>query len=1475
MSFYSDTENVNPTKNISDLINQQLPSFIRDEADDFTEFLQKYYEWMESHELIINDSVQNEFVIKLDDISSPGSLLLETGGELTLESERNAESGFIQGEKIIGLTTGAVGFVDRNTKISDNIIFPKNVTVIDFEPGETITGQSSRVSATVHNYYKNPLFASRTLIKERDIDTTTTTFIKNFEREFLSDLPTNLKGEKPLMMKHIVDVYRAKGSKASYDFLFKTLYDIQDLEYYAPKDDLWKASDGQWVADKTLRLTTFDPVSEFEGRVVTGRKSFATGEVDRVLTFASGALSVTELFLKNLNGTFVIGEDVDSTMLNGKFGTGKVQGVITKIEVENPGTEYKIGDVVEFAGGGGTEASAVVKTIASGTINEVIVHDGGDGYVRNLPLSVNNFGTFGSGLEGKITDIQESFSIPVCGDKIIDHFYKRIDSTSYGMGGNPLNNVQHSLIETLGFVHLHSGVITDTKITTVGINYLELPKVHATYSNTAELTTKGVTSILNLNPDPDDFGRTNAITGTFVSGERLVSNTGDKIGTFYRVVSDPDVALTLSDPIKIRMKNYEYLGIYNIGADDITPNISSYVNDSDTIYDVKVTTQGQTTKNKFVYRRGLNSLNSLITYDPSTEPVYSNIELEMTGGFQKLTFPIDSISQTGGTATVVAYGRHGLTDGQKVIISNVNPSAYNGEKTITVSADTPTQFTFPINEFATSPGTVVPGETMVYDENVSVKFGMTYKHANGDDFPNVPDRYLIGTSTFEANDVITGFTSGAKATVANSGSVFDAFPGFAGNNVSIMPKEASSEAGSIGSIELLNPGVGFTTSPTATMLLSGDGTARFNVSIGAVGDVYGQYFDENGFIGYGKKIIDSNFYQDYSYSLRSSKQLNDYEQAVKKLLHPVGTKIFGEFRPEGESLNLGFENTIILEDGSFIQIENSFDKLLTEQYFEPTHNIRLQTVKDAPNSVGLTIKGGSKTVFDPDNTENLPIDYPANTTVIIDDEQAFTVSYGELKLENFKNGRVGADSQNNVTRFLINNTSASFSGSGEVTQTKTDGTTVVGSFLSSETNPQGNNVLMLHTCNGIFESSSNLDFTNTFGNQTANLYSAHANVLFGNTHSIEIPDIISLERDNVTRTVATITTLSNHNLRQKDVVTVSGVNKTMWNGTFIVTVLSDKSFQYTAFSILDIGDPEDATNNLDFSKATFKIQRGTDFQNDFVIGDVLILNNTSEQAEITQIINSSCVVANTRINSDSSYNMTILDDTDPQGILLLEDGNEFELDTRIPNLSSIDKLDDDSYFTMEQSVKGTTNTNGIQTGLSFLFGFNSQFEKDLTIGDVIVLSSNTSHEAEIVSITERLNLKISNSALDGSDANSDFLLENGTLLLMENSQPFQRLELNVGLGDGTTNQKIILKSTRNLDLETTANSLTLHAPYDGSNNFVRIHEQLGRFENTGLLLLEDGIAPSNAQYVGTVSLEGSFKFENQTSFSNQTMRIIS
>jgi len=360
----------------------------------------------------------------------------------------------------------------------------------------------------------------------------------------------------------------------------------------------------------------------------------------------------------------------------------------------------------------------------------------------------------------------------------------------------------------------------------------------------------------------------------------------------------------------------------------------------------------------------------------------------------------------------------------------------------------------------------------------------------------------------------------------------------------------------------------FATEQAVTKTLATGGVcwpiARFKVTIGAVGDVYGRYFDENGFIGYSKKIIDSNFYQDYSYSLRSSKQLNEYGEIVKKLLHPIGTKLFGEFRPQGESLNFSFDNMVVMEDGSFLQIENSFDKIKTEQYFEPTHNVALKTINDATSSLGLTITGGSNLVFDPDNTENLPQDFPANSMVVIDDEQAFMVSYGELKMENFLNGSVSTDSLNAISRFIVNNTTSSFTVSEDVTQTKSDNTVVKGKVLSQELNQFGNTVLLLHTCNGNFEATSNI----SFGSHTANLFSVDSNVIFGNTLSVTLSPVSNLIRNDTTLVDATVVTERPHNLRQKDRVIISGVNKSTWNGTYTINVIDDKTFSYRAFHVL-------------------------------------------------------------------------------------------------------------------------------------------------------------------------------------------------------------------------------------------------------------------------------------------------------------------
>ena len=47
--------------------------------------------------------------------------------------------------------------------------------------------------------------------------------------------------------------------------------------------------------------------------------------------------------------------------------------------------------------------------------------------------------------------------------------------------------------------------------------------------------------------------------------------------------------------------------------------------------------------------------------------------------------------------------------------------------------------------------------------------------------------------------------------------------------------------------------------------------------------------------------LKSNYYQDYSYSLRTSKQVSEYGETVSELIHPAGSKMFGEFK---SSINL-------------------------------------------------------------------------------------------------------------------------------------------------------------------------------------------------------------------------------------------------------------------------------------------------------------------------------------------------------------------------------------------------------------------------------------------------------------------------------------------------------------------------------------------------------------------------------------------
>ena len=318
--FLKDEDNIKLVGKISNLIDTQLPDFVKEEGPIFSEFLKLYYRWMESHELTISMVIQDEYHFNLE--SEQGSFILETSDDLLLEGNRNSSSAYDLNETITGLSSGATGRVDRNTNTASSKIYVTNVTKLDFEVGEIIKGSNNRTIGTVISFEKNPLFASRTLLKSRDIDSVTSSMLDNFTKEFLVNFPMKLRADKSRLIKHISNVYRSKGTSASYDFLFKSLYDTQALTFYTPKIDILKPSSGNWQQDQSIRIITSDPVSSFESHSITGSRSGAFGIVNRVLKFAAGVFDVMELFLTDQSGTFIVGEEIISNDVDGVYGTG-------------------------------------------------------------------------------------------------------------------------------------------------------------------------------------------------------------------------------------------------------------------------------------------------------------------------------------------------------------------------------------------------------------------------------------------------------------------------------------------------------------------------------------------------------------------------------------------------------------------------------------------------------------------------------------------------------------------------------------------------------------------------------------------------------------------------------------------------------------------------------------------------------------------------------------------------------------------------------------------------------------------------------------------------------------------------------------------------------------------------------------------------------------------------------------------------
>ena len=329
--------------------------------------------------------------------------------------------------------------------------------------------------------------ATRSLVEYQDIDRTLDSFVEYFRREFMINIPQNVLADKRLLVKHIREFYRTRGSKFSYDFLFYALFNKQ-IEIIYPGDFILRASDGRWVRETILRVGS--PYStlptNLDGRNITGAISGSTARVQKVSRVVVLGHPLFELLVENVVGSFVDGETISDDLGNTATITSSFGSLIGIEEVINPGAFHETGDSVIISSSGATASAKIAATNDQGPVS-FRINRGGSGYRLGQSI-ISVVGGSGTGAAATVTSLSNTSFVSLNTNQIspLASVVLNTGATFVSLGTNTAAvsanlataNISSTLATSLTFANSIAGSINAISVTSVGLNYVpELPTV--------------------------------------------------------------------------------------------------------------------------------------------------------------------------------------------------------------------------------------------------------------------------------------------------------------------------------------------------------------------------------------------------------------------------------------------------------------------------------------------------------------------------------------------------------------------------------------------------------------------------------------------------------------------------------------------------------------------------------------------------------------------------------------------------------------------------------------------------------------------------------------------------------------------------------------------------------------------------------------------------------------------------------------
>ena len=693
-----------------------------------------------------------------------------------------------------------------------------------------------------------------------DVDESIAEFEESFINNFASLIPQEAISDKAFLIKNVLPLYLARGNIKSYEFLFRLLYG-QDVQLTFPKNNILRASAGDWVQENVLRVDT-NIYTFYTGDGTTTTFLLAQQVDQEEITVYVNDVEITSGFFIRKESKKLIfntapssGDDIkvfyndfnEDLLINRKL-TGILSGASAIIERAVPrliGVQTSVELYIDDASRLGTflnaeeittdiiadddETLIQIGSITVSPLSTITLLDGGSGYNVGEPVIITG-GLPTTPAEAVIGSVFGGFP----------------DSANVLIGGAGFQ---------LG------GLVSASNVAgTITLAVLGVDTSGANSANSFTIFTDVVDTYANVLISDSDYGFPANVIPT---GENVSTRIIDALSSGTITGIGPMTTLTVlfadvssngatfdADGAKIETLANTFIDIKTFGSIG-----RIRINDGGDGYEIG---------DEIVF-----GANPIGTSGVGAAAAVTNVS--SIGAITKIELQPSRISGTANTQS-----------GNVMVVGN--GTSFDTELLVGDRIMVNSEIRF------------VNAITSATSLNVNVSFGRTSTERR----VGVFDRFLVGGQAYVQNNFPPLTILSANTQAANANVEIIAIMGD-GESVSV---NTSTVAGQIQTITITNPGVGYEFLPAIDLTQSGDGNATAEAQIErSFVSLPGRWTTSEGILSaLERRVQGLDYYIDFTYVTSVATEFSKYKEILKDLLHPAGFRNYAEY-PISNNIN--------------------------------------------------------------------------------------------------------------------------------------------------------------------------------------------------------------------------------------------------------------------------------------------------------------------------------------------------------------------------------------------------------------------------------------------------------------------------------------------------------------------------------------------------------------------------------------------